>query len=253
MNPKNRKQFTLIELLVVIAIIAILAAMLLPALSKAREKARVANCISNAKQANLGIMLYANDNKGNGLSYAAAQKPYASIGKAYKTGDCLYLSYQTTTYFLSANLIEPGYFDVKALGCPSRSTAPAGYSFSMADYKYAKAVVASCYAIALKDWRKYGYDDGPGSVVVGNHPSDVLIMEWISEGKGAMHADSSLVHQDGVTCGYEDGSVEHVKVQDGKTTTAKIWSASDSSGRYNVALRLFARDNKNRPYKYENE
>ena len=58
----KKRPFTLIELLVVIAIIAILAAMLLPALAKARAKARTISCTSNAKQIMLGLAMYIDEN-----------------------------------------------------------------------------------------------------------------------------------------------------------------------------------------------
>lgn len=56
-----RRGFTLIELLVVIAIIAILAAILFPVFARARERARLATCISNSKQLGLGAMMYVQD------------------------------------------------------------------------------------------------------------------------------------------------------------------------------------------------
>lgn len=60
----RKKGFTLIELLIVVAIIAIMAAMLLPALSKARERARQAVCMSNLKQIWHALVMYSDDNEG---------------------------------------------------------------------------------------------------------------------------------------------------------------------------------------------
>jgi prepilin-type N-terminal cleavage/methylation domain-containing protein len=81
----SRRGFTLIELLVVIAIIAILAAMLLPALAAAKEKANRAQCVSNMRQLGLGYTMYAGDNQDKYPITQAGANPVNVIKGGYYT------------------------------------------------------------------------------------------------------------------------------------------------------------------------
>ncbi|NMA39879.1 MAG: DUF1559 domain-containing protein [Lentisphaerae bacterium] len=117
-RSRHQQVFTLIELLVVIAIIAILAAMLLPALSKAREKARAIACTSNLKQMGLSWLMYADDHDGIILPLNVLHPPYTLPNGNTWSG----------AYKLWQAIFHPWQPEFQLYNCPSNSRASSTYT-----------------------------------------------------------------------------------------------------------------------------
>lgn len=216
--PKTTRAFTLIELLVVIAIIAILAALLLPSLSAAKQRAYTTQCMSNLHQLAVGWYTYATDfndyippDNWNGQGGYAA----ASEAGSWVTGDALDTDINEIIVGVQY-LYNP---NVNAYHCPadySLNSAGTGLrfrSYSMDGYlgNYEKTEPDGYYVFRLSDMTL----PSPGGVFVFADENEQCIDDGILTIRYA--PDNTWVnwpasrHQNGCVFSFGDGHVEHWK------------------------------------------
>ncbi|NMA38687.1 MAG: DUF1559 domain-containing protein [Lentisphaerae bacterium] len=191
---KRFLRFTLIELLVVIAIIAILAAMLLPALAKAREKARAISCVSNMKQLGLGMIMYTDD-------YLRLPVNYPNTTYVLPNGNT------HTGYRLWPSLVFDYVGDLKAFDCPSNTFVWTGNYSGACDYgiNYWASTQPLSQFVNPSACMFFSEAEGPDSY---NLDSDISPTENV---QGAANGEMVGRHNEGLNNTYADGHVDWLR------------------------------------------